>query len=327
MHINICTIILILSIHYSNGHTYLSSITINGEKETNCLRPLHTNSPVADITSPDMMCGVLPQGAQPALAKCNVTAGGTVGLQWNHNSPTPDDDIVDKSHVGPCLVYLSSDNGATFFKIYEDGYNNVTKEFCVTRLIANKGYLQVKIPSDIASGDYLMRAELIALHQTGSPQPYVDCSELHITGSGDNKPTGVKLPGAYSLTDPGLSINIYYPPFTSYVIPGPPVYESGSADDDVDGGSNKTVPLPSPKPSTSAPVSSENKAGLTAGEKSAIALILVSLFVLALVLAIRQYRKHGQIFGLSFGYNPRRGETTAEERKHGDYMPYLDSAL
>jgi len=304
----------------------LSSVTVYGDQETDCLRPLPNNSPVSSLTSPDMMCGALPQGAQPAKTKCNVTAGGTVGLQWNHNTTTPDDDIVDKSHVGPCLVYLSYDNGATFFKIYEDGYNNVTKEFCVTRLIANKGYMTVTIPSDIAPGDYLMRAELIALHVTGGPQPYVDCSELHITGNGDKKPAGVKFPGAYSESDPGLSINIYYPPFTTYVIPGPPVYESGSASgsgaDDDNGGN--AVPTPPVSPAESP---AEDSKGLSAGGKAAIALVIITLFALVLVLAIRQYRKHGHIFGLSFGYNSKRANAGAEGRRHGDYMPYLDSAL
>jgi len=211
-----------------NAHSYLSSVTVNGMKDTACLRPLGTNSPISSVYSPDMMCGFLPRGAEPAKKKLVVAAGGTVGLQWNHDSTNPTDDIIAASHKGPCLAYLSGDNGKTFFKIWEIGYNNKTSEFCVTNpLLTNKGYLEVGIPADIAPGDYLLRAEIIALHSAyalGGVQPYVDCAELTITGTGKARPVGVTFPGAYQETDPGILINIYQN-ITEYIIPGPPVYK------------------------------------------------------------------------------------------------------
>ena len=45
------------------------------------------------------------------------------------------------------------------------------------------GKMDVKIPSDIAPGDYLLRAEVIALHtagQSGGAQLYMSCYQLTI---------------------------------------------------------------------------------------------------------------------------------------------------
>jgi len=150
-----------------------------------------------------------------------------VSLQWNHNSATPQDDIIDPSHKGPYLVYLSSDNGANWFKIFHEGYDNKTGKWAVDHLISNKGLWSTTIPRDIAAGNYLIRGEILALHGAGNVdgiQPYVDCAELTITGGGTAKPSTVKFPGAYRQNDPGILINIYWPVVTSYTIPGPPVY-------------------------------------------------------------------------------------------------------
>jgi cellulase len=78
----------------------------------------------------------------------------------------------------------------------------------------------------LLTGNYLIRGELLALHEAyreNGVQPYVDCAELTITGSGNAKPSTVKFPGAYKPTDPGILINIYNP-ITNYVIPGPAVH-------------------------------------------------------------------------------------------------------
>jgi len=67
------------------------------------------------------------------------------------------------------------------FKIVEDGYNNGV--WGTEIVIRNAGKQVIKIPSCIADGDYLLRAELIALHGAGNAkgaQLYVG----HIVSSG-----------------------------------------------------------------------------------------------------------------------------------------------
>jgi cellulase len=86
----------------------------------------------------------------------------------------------------------------------------------------------VKIPADIAPGEYVLRHEIIALHAAGQAdgaQDYPQCVNLDIKGSGTAKPAGVAMVGLYTPTDPGILFNLYGT-FTSYSIPGPAVYGS-----------------------------------------------------------------------------------------------------
>lgn len=113
------------------------------------------------------------------------------------------------------------------------------------------GRMNVKIPSDIAAGDYLLRAEVIALHvagSTGGAQLYMSCckspirlfiptypqlttphlDQLVVSGGGSASPATVNFPGAYKATDPGILINIHAA-ISTYVNPGPAVYSGGSS--------------------------------------------------------------------------------------------------
>jgi hypothetical protein len=199
-----------------------------------------------------MTCGWLPFANNPANRKCPIAAGSTIGLQWHHNDNGPNDDIVDPSHVGPILVYLAkSDTGAgnVWFKIYEDGYTN--GQWAVTKLIANKGRVDITLPADIAPGNYLLRGEVLAHHGSyalNGVQPYVGCVELTISGSGKATPAGVAIPGVYSNQDPGMLFDLYKS-FTSYPIPGPAVYKAGSS---ASASGSTATPAPTNKPSTTA---------------------------------------------------------------------------
>ena len=108
----------------------------------------------------------------------------------------------------------------------------------------------MKIPDDIPAGDYLLRAEVVALHvagQLGGAQLYMSCcmspvpslpspfhphknpptnpppDQLTISGGGSASPALVELPGAYAATDPGILIDIYQS-ISTYIAPGPTVY-------------------------------------------------------------------------------------------------------
>lgn len=92
----------------------------------------------------------------------------------------------------------------------------------VNRVLANMAE-QVKIPSNIPSGDYLMRGEIIALHSAGSypgAQLYMGCVQIRVTGGSGSVPAStVRFPGAYKSTDPGITVNIYSG-IQTYTIPG-----------------------------------------------------------------------------------------------------------
>ncbi|KAF8455083.1 glycosyl hydrolase family 61-domain-containing protein [Terfezia claveryi] len=93
--------------------------------------------------------------------------------------------------------------------------------------------VKLRIPPGIPTGKYVLRHELLALHgaqKEGSAQFYPVCANLEVEGNEGAKlgGEGVKFPGAYSSSDPGVDINIHKG-VKAYVIPGPQPIEGGEA--------------------------------------------------------------------------------------------------
>jgi len=201
------------------------------------------DGPILDVTTNYVACN---GGNNPTTASSDiisVTAGSTVQAVWRHTltSTAANDDIyvVDPSHKGPVMAYMKKVTDATgdvgygdgWFKISEAGLNVATQDWAVTDLIANAGIQNIPIPSCIEDGQYLLRAELIALHAASSAngaQLYMECAQISVTGgTGTATPSTVAFPGAYSQTDPGILINIYST-LTTYEIPGPTPFVCGA---------------------------------------------------------------------------------------------------
>ncbi|KAM0810223.1 putative Endo-beta-1,4-glucanase D [Seiridium cardinale] len=193
------------------------------------------DGPITDVTSDDLACngGPNPTTASPYII--DVTAGSTVSAVWRHTLTSSASDVIDASHLGPTLAYLKKVDDATtdtgigdgWFKIYEDGYTNGV--WGTTNVINNAGEQEIPIPDCIEDGEYLLRAEMIALHAASSSQGaqlYMECAQISISGGkGTVSPTTYSIPGIYSATDPGLLINIYSMTSSStYTIPGPEVF-------------------------------------------------------------------------------------------------------
>lgn len=142
------------------------------------------------------------------------------------------------SHPGPLSVWMSKapdgtaadayDGSGDWFKVYELTYTDITSAGIQwasypsgTSGLTN---FTIDIPTDLPAGDYLMRAEHIALHaaeEVGGAQFYIGCAQLSVTGSGAGAPTPVtSIPGQYTGEESGLVINIYYPIPTNYTAPG-----------------------------------------------------------------------------------------------------------
>jgi cellulase len=69
----------------------------------------------------------------------------------------------------------ASPSGLKWFKVSEDGLD-ASGQWGVDRLINNNGWVDFNLPTCIAPGDYLLRAEIIALHSAstaGQAQFYV----------------------------------------------------------------------------------------------------------------------------------------------------------
>ncbi|MCJ1306577.1 hypothetical protein MMC25_000220, partial [Agyrium rufum] len=187
----------------------------------------------SDVTSNYLACNGGGNPTTPSNALVTVAAGSTVQVTWRHTLTSGSSDVIDSSHKGPVIAYLKKVSnaltdvgyGAGWFKVSQDGYTQTDAKWGVDRLIAAGGVQNVPIPSCIASGQYLLRAEIIALHGAnvkGGAQFYQDCGQITVTGgSGAKTPATVSIPGTYSATDPGILISIYYPTVTNYTVPGP----------------------------------------------------------------------------------------------------------
>ncbi|KAL6164059.1 hypothetical protein ACJQWK_09735 [Exserohilum turcicum] len=211
--------------------------------QATCARLPLSNSPVTDVTSNDIRCNA---NHGPAAAKCSVPAGATVTVEMHQQNGDRScaTEAIGGAHYGPVLVYMSkvddastADGSAPFFKIFEDTWaknpsgSSGSDDYWGTKdLNKNCGKMDVKIPKDLAAGDYLLRAEAIALHaasSVGGAQFYMTCFQITVTGDGSVSPAGAKFPGAYKATDPGIEINIYTS-LSSYTAPGPAVIAGGT---------------------------------------------------------------------------------------------------
>ncbi|KAL9106888.1 MAG: hypothetical protein Q9227_008136 [Pyrenula ochraceoflavens] len=191
-------------------------------------RKIPGNGPVQDLTLNDLQCnGYLNSGSAPAPLQATVSAGSTMYLNW---TTWPD------THKGPVITYMAACPGSctnympgtakVWFKIQQAGLNNGV--WASDQLIDNIPY-QVKIPSTLKPGNYIVRHELWALHAAYTypgAQIYPSCYQVTVTGSGTKTPSSSQLvafPGAYTPTTPGVVFDIYQGPPT-YPIPGPAIF-------------------------------------------------------------------------------------------------------
>ncbi|KAF1833475.1 hypothetical protein BDW02DRAFT_552564 [Decorospora gaudefroyi] len=227
----------------ANAHATWQQLWKNGEDlESTCARLPPSNSPVEDYTSNALQCNVSPAAA---AGKCSFEAGDTVTIEMHqHNSRDCTEEGIGGAHWGPVLAYMSkvddaatADGSSEFFKVYQNTWaknpaaSQGDNDFWGTKdLNYNCGKLDFTIPKSIAPGDYLLRAEAIALHAagpSGGAQHYMTCYQLTVTGSGTLIPKGVTFPEAYTASGSGLGFSIHSD-LSSYPAPGPELIAGGT---------------------------------------------------------------------------------------------------
>ncbi|KAG9011722.1 hypothetical protein FRB90_007122 [Tulasnella sp. 427] len=183
--------------------------------------------PVTVVTSTNLTCNA---GVSSAPGIAWVKAGSTIGFALD----TP------IFHPGPINVYMAkapsgktaaafTGTGQVWFKVAQLGA--ITDGGTSIKWPAdNLASYNFTIPAKLASGDYLVRIEHIALHTAstfGEAQFYISCAQVHVFGTGTSSPTTsslVSIPGVYTGNELGLLINIWWPIPTTYVQPGPAVW-------------------------------------------------------------------------------------------------------
>jgi cellulase len=185
----------------------------------------------SDLNGPDIICSI--NATNSKIYPVPVAAGSTIKLHW---TPWPE------SHHGPVFTYLAACNGdcvtadkeqLRWFKIAElgqishgpgGGYPGV---WAADQLRLAGGDWDVTIPSSIKAGNYVLRHEILALHSAndvGGAQFYPQCTNIQVTGGGNDVPSGVVGASLYTKDHPGVHYNIYNDESKPiYQMPGPPL--------------------------------------------------------------------------------------------------------
>jgi len=195
----------------ANAHTIFVSLEVDGQNlgVSNGVRTPTYDGPIMDVTSQSLACNGDPNPTMSTNTVIDVKAGSTVTAIWRHTLDSGPENVMDPSHVGPTIAYLkkvddaktAAGPGDGWFKIQEDGYQNGV--WGTSKVIQNGGKHEIKIPDCIEDGQYLLRAEMIALHGAGTypgAQFYMECAQLNIVGgSGSASPQTHAIPGIYSV--------------------------------------------------------------------------------------------------------------------------------
>ncbi|KAF7958311.1 hypothetical protein EAE96_001862 [Botrytis aclada] len=203
-----------------------------------------SNSPVLDVASDNITCNVngnvVPSGVNTTAAK----EGDAITVQWDPST-----------HPGPIQHYLfgpvddaSMATGiGSWFKI--DEYVEVNGTWASNLMDAGNMSYTFNLPTGMASGEYLLRSEMLALHSAqtvGGAQWYIGCAQLSITGtstSADACGPTIELPGDYNATDPSIYIpDIYYGfDISTYTPPGGAIATCGAAGAGATGAASATA--------------------------------------------------------------------------------------
>ncbi|KAH7393069.1 beta-1,4-endoglucanase [Pyrenochaeta sp. MPI-SDFR-AT-0127] len=223
-------LVLLATVASVSAHSTWQQLWVGStDKGSTCARTVKDNSPIESITSGDMFCG---RGPAASSGVCEVAAGSalTVEMHAQPGDRSCSNPAIGGNHYGPVLIYMAKVNDAktatsgSFFKVAEDGHAGTVATWGTEILNANCGKRAFTVPKSLASGDYLVRSEVIALHAgAGNQQPYVSCFQVKVTNGGSANPSGVSFPGAYKSTD-GLFTKSIWDSSFKYVSPGPAVW-------------------------------------------------------------------------------------------------------
>jgi len=171
-----------------------------------------------------------------------------------------------EGHSGPILVHMAScpspsctgEDATTlsWFAIHHSGYSTSTSTWPTDTLARSPGAtFTAPLPTDLPSGPYLLRFELIAMHSVPA-QFYPWTVEIDLTSSGTSLPSSEylgKFPDMY--TKEGGNMALDFSLYTgndllTFVLPGVPVYPGGTSEgnDPLPSGSGAGVSKPAPKP-------------------------------------------------------------------------------
>ena len=161
-----------------------------------------------DVGDAMMTCN----GGTSAQLSAEVAAGDEVTAKWDQWTHAQ----------GPVMVWMykcegdfgaCDGGGANWFKIDEMGLNSPPlsgEDWGNAVIMADLAWTST-IPAKLAPGNYLIRHELLALHQANTPQFYPECAQIVVTGSGTATPEAsflTPIPAYAAADDPGVLVSV-----------------------------------------------------------------------------------------------------------------------
>ncbi|KAF2851451.1 lytic polysaccharide monooxygenase [Plenodomus tracheiphilus IPT5] len=244
------TLLLLTSVPQTLAHWTYDRILINhqvtGSPYQYIRKPNNTNTPLQDLNSTDMRCNAgASTGILPTTQTYTITAGDTLGFAISDTF----------GHPGPQQVYISKapDSAAEY-----DGSGDWARIYSLTYSLnasegSNDGLLKwathrartfnFKLPSQLQPGEYLVRAEGLALHAAHKPdkaQFYVACAQIRVLGVGTGVPgPTIRFPGGYRWNSVGVLIPEFWSRMENYTAPGPVLWPKGVVEAHVLDGTRK----------------------------------------------------------------------------------------
>jgi len=208
---------------------------------------------VTDVTSTDMVCN--PSGLSGhGVGTAQVRPGANISFEWHQHVNVTNELALSFGHKGPTQIFVAQvpaavapqdfvPTGSVWTKIAGDGLHYINPlnpdGYWATDVVCdNNGVHSISLPSCLPDGDYIVRAENVALDLAtamNGAQWYIGCTHIRVNSSLARTKTASVSPakwasrplynmqGLYKATDPGVLINIYWG-LTSYPVPGPPVW-------------------------------------------------------------------------------------------------------
>ncbi|KAI0762314.1 glycosyl hydrolase family 61-domain-containing protein [Fomes fomentarius] len=234
---------------YVAAHGFVSSVAIDGKeyagnepnqyKGPSPIRLISDISPVKGASNADLFCGLK---AKPAELVASANPGSEVTFQWSGGGGQK-----WPHNTGPLMTYMAScgsttcdkfdERDAQWFKIDEAGKKPNDDSTWIQADIMKGDSYSLKLPEDLAPGDYLIRHEIIALHlavSKGGAEFYPSCTQVRVGGDGSGKPQDtVTFPGAYSDSDPGIFDPQVFDSGAKYTFPGPAISNLAASDGEI----------------------------------------------------------------------------------------------
>jgi hypothetical protein len=163
-------------------------------------------NPILETNNISLSCNAPGNPAQayiPIKAGQNITA---VYYYWVH---TVGPMIAWMAHCPNDDCYTADSSTLDWFKIGQKGLEEGTIELgtwfqkSFSRWDGSPSLWSETVPKGLRAGRYLVRHEIISLHNANNPQFYPECANLEVEGEGEGYPDDrymVKIPGVWNMS-------------------------------------------------------------------------------------------------------------------------------